>query len=79
MVILAILNPKAALFANPFDRIRIWQLEDCEDCSVTCDPPGYPTTKYIKKHEKAFMNPNLTNWEATGYDWPRNELVDGCD
>lgn len=28
--------------------------------SVTCDPPGYETTEYIKKHPKAYYNQNLT-------------------
>ncbi|KAI5852427.1 beta-glucan synthesis-associated protein-domain-containing protein [Morchella snyderi] len=60
------------------DWIRVWQDEDCADCSVTCDPPGYPSTKYIEDHIDAYMNPNLTNWAATGYDWPQNTLVDGC-
>jgi beta-glucan synthesis-associated protein KRE6 len=28
--------------------------------SVTCDPPGYETTQYIKDHIVAYTNPNLT-------------------
>jgi beta-glucan synthesis-associated protein KRE6 len=28
--------------------------------SVTCDPPGYETTEYIKAHANAYSNPNLT-------------------
>jgi len=59
-------------------RVRIWQDEDCKDCSVTCDPPGYPTTKYIEDHLEAFMNPNLTNWASTKHKWPKNTLVDQC-
>jgi beta-glucanase (GH16 family) len=27
---------------------------------VTCDPPGFETTKYIKDHINAYTNPNLT-------------------
>jgi beta-glucan synthesis-associated protein KRE6 len=27
---------------------------------VTCDPPGFETTQYIKDHERAYTNPNLT-------------------
>lgn len=42
------------------DYVRIYQDEDEE--MVTCDPPGYPTTEYIKKHEKAYKNANLTHW-----------------
>ncbi|KAA8893627.1 beta-glucan synthesis-associated [Sphaerosporella brunnea] len=60
------------------DWVRIWQDPDCEDCSVTCDPPDYPTTSYIEKHKDAYMNPNLTNWKDTGFDWPKNSLVDNC-
>ncbi|RPA97121.1 beta-glucan synthesis-associated [Choiromyces venosus 120613-1] len=60
------------------DWIRIWQDEDCTDCSVTCDPPGYPTTKYIEDHLEAFMNPNLTNWASTKHNWPKNTFVNQC-
>ncbi|KAI4146525.1 MAG: hypothetical protein LQ341_002054 [Variospora aurantia] len=69
-----------------FDYIRIYQ--DPDSKSITCDPPGYPTTEYIQRHPKAYMNLNLTHWEsslgasstvgAAGYKWPKNSLVDGC-
>lgn len=42
------------------DYIRIYQ--DPDDESVTCDPPGYETTEYIKKHRKAYDNANYTLW-----------------
>lgn len=42
------------------DYIRIYQ--DPESESVTCDPPGYPTTAYIADHPKAYLNPNMTLW-----------------
>ncbi|RPB28090.1 beta-glucan synthesis-associated protein SKN1 [Terfezia boudieri ATCC MYA-4762] len=58
------------------DYIRIYQ--DPDNTIVTCDPPGYETTQYIGDHLKAYMNPNLTNWDSTDYDWPRNSLVDEC-
>ena len=58
--------------------IRIWQDEDCADCSMGCDPPGYPTTEYIKTHGKAYNNANVTLWKDTGYEWPQNTFVDGC-
>jgi hypothetical protein len=61
-----------------FFRIRVWQDPDCEDCSVTCDPPDYPTTDYIEKHKEAYMNPNLTSWEDSGFSWPKNTLVNDC-
>lgn len=43
-----------------FDYVRIYQ--DPDDESVTCDPPGYETTKYIEKHRKAYDNVNFTTW-----------------
>ncbi|KAF9893764.1 hypothetical protein FE257_009934 [Aspergillus nanangensis] len=59
-----------------FDYIRIYQDPDQE--SVTCDPPGYETTDYIKKHPVAYGNFNKTTWDAAGYDWPTNSLMNGC-
>ncbi|KAH8599352.1 glycoside hydrolase family 16 protein [Bisporella sp. PMI_857] len=59
-----------------FDYIRIYQKEGEE--SITCDPPGYPTTAYIKNHPAPYANFNLTNWASTGFDWPKNTLVNGC-
>jgi beta-glucanase (GH16 family) len=32
--------------------------------SVTCDPPGWETTEYIKQHMNAYTNPNFTVSEA---------------
>lgn len=43
-----------------FDYVRIYQDPDSE--SVTCDPPGYETTKYINDHKVAYTNPNITSW-----------------
>ncbi|KAF4635051.1 hypothetical protein G7Y89_g3045 [Cudoniella acicularis] len=40
------------------DYVRIYQ--KAGETSITCDPPGYPTTEYIKDHPIAYMNPNLT-------------------
>lgn len=48
-----------------FDYVRIYQ--DPDDESVTCDPPGYGTTKYIEKHRKAYDNANFTTWYV--YRW----------
>lgn len=36
------------------DYVRIYQEEGQE--SVTCDPPGYPTTAYIKRHKPAYVS-----------------------
>jgi beta-glucanase (GH16 family) len=43
------------------DYIRIYQDEHGE---LTCDPIGYPTTKYIDEHMQAYTNPNLTLWSV---------------
>ena len=75
-----------------FDYIRIYQPEDA--VSITCDPPGYPTTQYIKEHMDAYSNPNKTLWydtkrsssllpltrsrKQTNHDWPKNSYVNGC-
>lgn len=57
------------------DYVRIYQKAGEE--SVTCDPPGYPTTEYIRNHPVAYNNPNVTSWAETGYPWPKNTLT-GC-
>lgn len=60
-----------------FDYVRWYQREREE--MVTCDPPGYETTKYIQQHPKAYRNPNATLWDEAGYAWPRNSLMHGCE
>lgn len=40
------------------DYVRWYQKEGEE--MVTCDPPGYETTEYIKNHPEAYNNPNYT-------------------
>jgi beta-glucanase (GH16 family) len=40
------------------DYVRIYQKPG--ETSITCDPPGYPTTQYITDHADAYNNPNLT-------------------
>lgn len=42
------------------DYIRIYQ--DDDNPIMTCDPPGYPTTSYIKNHPEPYANNNLTKW-----------------
>lgn len=59
------------------DYIRWYQKEGEE--SVTCDPPGYETTKYIADHPEAYQNPNYTHWtDIPGYTWPKNTLMNQC-
>lgn len=59
------------------DSVRIYQDPKDASMSLTCDPPGYETTGYIKDHPIAYANPNLTHWSQTGYSWPKNKLT-GC-
>jgi len=40
------------------DYVRIYQKPG--QTSITCDPPGYPTTEYIANHADAYNNVNLT-------------------
>jgi beta-glucan synthesis-associated protein KRE6 len=42
------------------DYIRIYQKPG--STMVTCDPPGYETTAYIKKHMSSYTNANMTRW-----------------
>lgn len=42
------------------DYIRIYQDEDSP--MMTCDPPGFETTSYIKNHPEPYSNPNMTLW-----------------
>ncbi|KAF1823873.1 glycoside hydrolase family 16 protein [Dissoconium aciculare CBS 342.82] len=58
------------------DYVRWYQPKDAR--MVTCDPPGYETTEYIKNHPEAYNNPNLTLWDETPYAWPKNKLMHGC-
>ncbi|KAI9672482.1 MAG: hypothetical protein M1817_003248 [Caeruleum heppii] len=58
------------------DYVRWYQ--KAGESSVTCDPPGYPTTEYIQQHPLAYTNSNLTTWDETGYGWPKHELNGGC-
>jgi hypothetical protein len=41
-----------------FDYIRIYQDPDNE--MITCDPPGYPTTSFIKAHPEPCTYPFWT-------------------
>ncbi len=58
------------------DYVRWYQPSD--SVTVTCDPPGYETTEYISNHPSAFHNINLTNWDETGYGWPKHNLNGDC-
>ncbi|KAJ4989663.1 hypothetical protein SVAN01_04880 [Stagonosporopsis vannaccii] len=55
------------------DYVRWYQKKD-EKKLVTCDPPGFETTSYIKEHMNAYTNPNFTQWDETGHKWPKHKL-----
>ncbi|PWN50880.1 concanavalin A-like lectin/glucanase, partial [Violaceomyces palustris] len=64
------------------DYVRVWQDEN--NVNIGCDPPGFPTAKYIEKHAEAYWNNNLTTWteppERGGYakSFPGNSLLGQC-
>lgn len=58
------------------DYVRIYQPKG--KTQLTCDPADYPTAEYIENHRNAYMNPNLTSWEAAGYSFPKNKLTSSC-
>ncbi|KAL5115128.1 beta-glucan synthesis-associated protein [Pleosporales sp. CAS-2024a] len=64
------------LYVMRFDYIRWYQKKG--ETMVTCDPPGYETTEYIKKHINAYTNPNLIRWDDTGHAWPKHKLNSNC-
>ncbi|KAG2004925.1 beta-glucan synthesis-associated protein KRE6 [Coprinopsis cinerea AmutBmut pab1-1] len=55
------------------DYVRVYQRRDA--INIGCDPPDYPTKKYIEDHLEAYENPNMTEWR---WERPRNRLLDGC-
>ena len=58
------------------DYVRIYQEKGQE--KMSCDPSDHPTADYIDRHKDVYNNPNLTTWEATKYNWPKNTLKTGC-
>ncbi|KAL5411093.1 hypothetical protein PMIN04_010379 [Paraphaeosphaeria minitans] len=58
------------------DYIRWYQKKG--ENMVTCDPPGFETTNYIKEHIRAYTDPNLTRWDQTGYGLPKHKLNSDC-
>ena len=45
-----------------FDYVRVYQDPNNNDHHITCDPPDYPTTEYIRNHPAAYYNQNKTRW-----------------
>lgn len=57
--------------------VNYMRLYQKEGQKVTCDPPDYPTSDYIKNHQEMYHNNNLTKYTDL-YPWPKNRLKDGC-
>lgn len=57
--------------------VNYMRLYQKEGQKVTCDPPDYPTSDYIKNHQEMYNNNNLTKYTDL-YPWPKNRLKDGC-
>lgn len=69
-------------FANlPFpatmliDYVRVYQPKGSKN--IGCDPPDFPTAKYINTYIDAYTNPNLTSWSNIS-TFPKNNLIDQC-
>ena len=59
------------------DYIRVYQPSNARN--VGCDPPDFPTAKYIEKHIEAYTNPNLTTWVDDYHQpWPKNKFLGEC-
>lgn len=56
------------------DYVRVYQRKGSPESAVGCDPPEYPTSKYIQDHIDAYMNPNVSFWSQTDYPLPKNSL-----
>jgi beta-glucan synthesis-associated protein KRE6 len=41
------------------DYVRVYQRENYEN--IGCDPPDYPTMKYINDHPVAYSSPSFPN------------------
>ncbi|KAJ3516017.1 hypothetical protein NLJ89_g1393 [Agrocybe chaxingu] len=60
------------------DYIRVYQRKG--EINIGCDPPEFPTAKYIDTYKEAYTNNNLTIWSQYGEPWPKNRLMPGgCD
>ncbi|KZV93040.1 SKN1-domain-containing protein [Exidia glandulosa HHB12029] len=56
------------------DYVRVYQRKGSSDSAIGCDPPEYPTSKYIEDHLDVYMNPNLSFWSQTSYTVPLNKM-----
>lgn len=56
------------------DYVRVYQPDSYPQDLVSCDPPDYPTKKYIEDHIEVYNNPNHTVWPLS---FPKNRIT-GC-
>ncbi|KAN0063939.1 beta-glucan synthesis-associated protein [Thecaphora frezii] len=56
------------------DYVRVYQIDGRED-KVSCDPPDYPTKKYIEAHADLYDDNTILRFPKDR--WPSNELQ-GC-
>ncbi|KAJ3507620.1 hypothetical protein NLJ89_g6200 [Agrocybe chaxingu] len=57
------------------DYIRVYQPKD--GINIGCDPPRFPTAKYIETYKEVYTNPNISTWEQSGQPMPKNRLANG--
>ncbi|KAF9044091.1 glycoside hydrolase family 16 protein [Panaeolus papilionaceus] len=62
------------MFPSEFkiDYVRVYQRKG--QTNTGCNPPNYPTAKYIQDHLEAYTDVNMTTWE---WPKPRNSLYEG--
>ncbi|KZV69173.1 glycoside hydrolase family 16 protein [Peniophora sp. CONT] len=68
------------------DYVRVYQRKGAssDNVNIGCDPPNFPTMKYIEDHMTAYTNANLSLWAGdasvggAGYTKPKNSMYDGC-
>ncbi|WRT67581.1 uncharacterized protein IL334_004553 [Kwoniella shivajii] len=58
------------------DYVRVYQRTDGK---IGCDPSDRPTADYIARHPNVYSDANLTTWDAAGYAFPKNSLIDTCN
>ncbi|KAF9443205.1 glycoside hydrolase family 16 protein [Macrolepiota fuliginosa MF-IS2] len=68
------INTDSMMFPSEFliDYVRVYQRKD--QINVGCDPPEFPTAKYIQDHIQAYMSVNTTTWP---WPIPKNGLYEG--
>ncbi|KAJ6499293.1 beta-glucan synthesis-associated [Mycena sanguinolenta] len=59
------------------DYIRVYQPKSA--INIGCDPPNFPTTKYINQYIEAYTNPNLTTWrDDYKQPFPKSKFLGQC-